>query len=106
MATIEDYERIVKGVDNMLEVDADRHKKWMDTPYGDKTTGLKGVDENLLPPAKAQYALYARWLDDETIKAAMTLRPKRIEPSDEGYKAYMEGVAADAKKPGANVLSI
>ena len=61
----------------------------MDLPAGDRYTGIKGVDENLLPIQKAAYHFMSRKLDPQVlIDAEKDMLPTRMEPNSKSFEKY------------------
>lgn len=97
--------KILEGAGHLLDVDPASQTQWRDRPFGDVRSGEKGVNENLLPPAKAQFELFGRYVERDTIKQATTLAPQCVEPSASNYVTFLEEVAAIGRT-GKRVLSL
>ena len=67
----------------------------MDLPHGDRDTGIKGVEEDLLPIQKAAYHFMSRKLDPQVlIQAEKDMLPTRMEPNSKNFGKYFESLKA------------
>jgi hypothetical protein len=71
----------------------------MDLPFGDRYTGIDGVDENLLPIQKAAHHFMSRKLDPQVlIQAEKDMLPTRMEPNRKSFEKYFSSLESYVKK--------